>query len=42
MGLGNLAAMCQVSLIGYVVGGAFLTLAYVDLMYDIVASLSIT
>jgi probable O-glycosylation ligase (exosortase A-associated) len=34
---GNLAAMCQVSLIGYVVGGAFLTLAYVDQIYDIVA-----
>jgi putative inorganic carbon (HCO3(-)) transporter len=33
----NLAAMCQVSLIGYVVGGAFLTLAYVDQIYDIVA-----
>jgi probable O-glycosylation ligase (exosortase A-associated) len=35
----NLAAMCQVSLIGYMVGGAFLTLAYFDLMYDIVAIL---
>jgi probable O-glycosylation ligase (exosortase A-associated) len=33
----NLAAMCQVSLVGYVVGGAFLTLAYVDQIYDIVA-----
>jgi putative inorganic carbon (HCO3(-)) transporter len=35
----NLAAMCQVSLIGYMVGGAFLTLAYFDLLYDIVAIL---
>lgn len=33
----NLAAMCQVSLVGYMVGGAFLTLAYVDQIYDIVA-----
>jgi probable O-glycosylation ligase (exosortase A-associated) len=33
----NLAAMCQVSLVGYMVGGAFLTLAYFDLLYDIVA-----
>jgi probable O-glycosylation ligase (exosortase A-associated) len=30
-----LAAMCQVSLIGYAVGGAFLSLAYFDLPYDI-------
>jgi putative inorganic carbon (hco3(-)) transporter len=35
----GMAAMCQVSLIGYVVGGAFLTLAYYDLLYDIVALL---
>lgn len=35
----GLAAMCQVSLVGYVVGGAFLTLAYYDLLYDIVAIL---
>jgi len=33
----NLAAMCQVSLVGYLVGGAFLTLAYIDQIYDIVA-----
>jgi probable O-glycosylation ligase (exosortase A-associated) len=33
----NLAAMCQVSLVGYMVGGAFLSLAYFDLLYDIVA-----
>jgi probable O-glycosylation ligase (exosortase A-associated) len=32
----DLAAMCQVSLIGYCVGGAFLTLAYADLLYDVV------
>jgi probable O-glycosylation ligase (exosortase A-associated) len=31
----NLAAMCQVSLVGYAVGGAFLSLAYFDLLYDI-------
>lgn len=35
----GLAAMCQVSLVGYAVGGAFLTLAYYDLFYDIVALL---
>jgi hypothetical protein len=28
--------MCQVSLAGYAVGGAFLSLAYFDLLYDIV------
>jgi probable O-glycosylation ligase (exosortase A-associated) len=33
----NMAAMCQVSMIGYCVGGAFLSLAYFDLFYDIVA-----
>ncbi len=32
----DLAAMCQVSIIGYAVGGAFLSLAYFDLYYDIV------
>jgi probable O-glycosylation ligase (exosortase A-associated) len=31
----DLAAMCQVSLVGYSVGGAFLSLAYFDLLYDI-------
>jgi|AraplaDrversion2_2_1032049.scaffolds.fasta_scaffold00305_58 probable O-glycosylation ligase (exosortase A-associated) len=35
----GLAAMCQVSLVGYTVGGAFLTLAYYDLLYDIIAIL---
>ncbi|GAB2860623.1 putative O-glycosylation ligase, exosortase A system-associated [Pseudoduganella ginsengisoli] len=33
----DLAAMCQVSLIGYAVGGAFLSMAYYDLYYYIVA-----
>lgn len=32
----DLASMCQVSLIGYCTGGAFLTLAYADLLYDVV------
>ncbi|MGB9109551.1 MAG: putative O-glycosylation ligase, exosortase A system-associated [Telluria sp.] len=32
----DLAAMCQVSLVGYCAGGAFLTLAYADLLYDVV------
>jgi probable O-glycosylation ligase (exosortase A-associated) len=32
----DLAAMCQVSLVGYCAGGAFLTLAYFDLLYDVV------
>lgn len=31
----DLAGMCQVSLVGYAVGGAFLSLAYFDLPYDI-------
>ena len=35
----NLAAMCQVSMIGFAVGGAFLTMAYYDLFYDVVALL---
>jgi probable O-glycosylation ligase (exosortase A-associated) len=34
-----LARMCQVSLIGYAVSGAFLSLAYFDLYYDIIAIL---
>lgn len=33
--LSHLGAMCQVSLIGYAVGGAFLSLAYFDLPYNI-------
>ncbi len=35
----DLASMCQVSIIGYAVGGAFLTLAYYDLYYFIIALL---
>ncbi|MEP6557629.1 MAG: putative O-glycosylation ligase, exosortase A system-associated [Burkholderiales bacterium] len=35
----ELGAMCQVSLIGYAVGGAFLSLAYFDLPYDIMVAL---
>ncbi|MET0518610.1 MAG: putative O-glycosylation ligase, exosortase A system-associated [Burkholderiaceae bacterium] len=31
----DLGAMCQVSLVGYAVGGAFLSLAYYDLPYNI-------
>lgn len=31
----DLAAMCQVSLAGYAVGGAFLSLAYFDLPYNV-------
>jgi probable O-glycosylation ligase (exosortase A-associated) len=34
---GNLAMACQASIIGYAVTGAFLSLAYDDLFYDIVA-----
>lgn len=33
----TLASMCQVSLLGYVVGGAFLTLAFYDLPYYVMA-----
>lgn len=35
----DLASMCQVSLVGYAVGGAFLSLAYFDLPYYIVSML---
>ena len=38
----NLAAMLQVSLVGYAVGGAFLGLAYFDLFYHLVALLAVT
>ncbi|MCL2656745.1 MAG: putative O-glycosylation ligase, exosortase A system-associated [Betaproteobacteria bacterium] len=31
----DLGAMCQVSLVGYLVGGAFLSLAYFDLPYNL-------
>ena len=35
----DLAAMCQISLVGYAVGGAFLSLAYFDLPYNLVVLL---
>ena len=35
----HLASMCQVSLVGYAVGGAFLSLAYFDLPYNILVVL---
>lgn len=35
----NLAGMCQVSLIGFAVGGSFLSLAYFDLPYNIIVVL---
>ena len=38
----NLAAMVQVSLAGYIVGGAFLGLAYFDLLYHLIAILVLT
>ena len=34
--------MCQTSLVGYAVGGAFLSLAYFDLPYNIVVILVVT
>lgn len=37
--LGVLAGMCQVSMVGYAVGGAFLSLAYFDLPYNILIML---
>lgn len=35
----DLAAMCQVSIVGFAVGGGFLTLAYYDLYYFVLAIL---
>lgn len=35
--LSDLGAMCQVSLVGYFVGGAFLSLSYYDLPYNVMA-----
>ena len=40
--LHNLASMCQVSLVGYLVGGAFLSLAYFDLPYNILIVLVVS
>jgi putative inorganic carbon (hco3(-)) transporter len=38
----HLAGMCQVSLVGYAVGGAFLSLAYFDLPYNIMVILVVS
>lgn len=38
----DLANMCQVSLVGYAVGGAFLNLAYFDLPYNVMVLLVVT
>lgn len=38
----DLGAMCQVALVGYGVGGAFLSLAYFDLPYIIMALVALT
>lgn len=38
----HLVGMCQVSLVGYFVGGAFLQLAYFDLPYNILVILVVT
>ena len=38
----ELGGMCQVALIGYAVGGAFLSLAYFDLPYEIMVALLVT
>jgi len=38
----ELGAMCQVSLIGYMVGGAFLNLTYFDLPYNIMVAVVLT
>lgn len=38
----DLGAMCQVSLVGYAVGGAFLSLAYFDLPYNIMVMVILT
>lgn len=35
----HLAGMCQVSMVGYLAGGAFLQLAYFDLPYNILVVL---
>ena len=40
--LHNLASMCQVSMVGYLVGGAFLSLAYFDLPYNILVVLVVS
>lgn len=40
--LHHLAGMCQVSLVGYLVGGAFLALAYFDLPYNVLVILVVS
>lgn len=40
--LHSLASMCQVSLVGYLVGGAFLALSYFDLPYNILVILVVS
>ncbi|HAL39716.1 MAG TPA: putative O-glycosylation ligase, exosortase A system-associated [Polaromonas sp.] len=37
-----LAGMCQVSLVGYAIGGAFLSLAYFDLPYNVLVMLVVS
>ena len=39
--MSDLAAMCQVSMVGYMLGGAFLSLAYYDFFYYVIAALVI-
>ncbi len=38
----TLAGMCQVSLVAYLVGGAFLSLAYFDMPYNVMVILVVT
>jgi len=38
----DLGAMCQVCLLGYAVGGAFLSLAYFDLPYNVMVLVVLT
>jgi putative inorganic carbon (HCO3(-)) transporter len=38
----DLGSMCQVSLVGYAVGGTFLSLSYFDLPYDILVAVIAT
>jgi probable O-glycosylation ligase (exosortase A-associated) len=38
----DLARMCQVSLVGFAAGGAFLSLAYFDMPYNVVAMIMLT
>jgi len=40
--LHHLAGMCQVSLVGYLVGGSFLALAYFDLPYNVLVVLVVS